>query len=75
MNESFNTDSFALAAGASGFARVRVKSQTNRISLLGSRLFHLFSLFYLLRFKPAPVLTDAFDCSANPIPIIVRLKG
>ena len=69
MNESFITDSFALAAGASGFTRVRVESQTERILLLGSRLFQIFNLFEflfenyfdLLRFEPAPVLTDAFD--------------
>ena len=46
--DNFISDSFALAAGVSGFKRVRVKSQTEQISLLGLRLFQIFS--YLINF-------------------------
>ena len=69
MNDSFISDSFALDAGGLDFTRVMVKSQTERISLLGSRLYQIFSFninflvnkflfeyhFDLLRFEPALV--------------------
>ena len=75
MNDSLISDSFALATGGLGFTRVRIESQTERISHLGSRLFQIFMYFFnfylikllfencfdLLRFEPAPVLTNAFD--------------
>ena len=63
MNDSFITDSFALAAGGSGFTRVRVESQTERLTLFWENYFDL------LRFEPAPVFTSAFDGLATSIPI------
>ncbi len=80
MNDSFISDSFALATGGSGFTRVNVESQTEWISFLKSRLFqnyrffiHIFQFenyFDLLRFEPAPVLSDAFDRSATSIRVL-----
>ena len=59
MNECFISDLFALAAGGSGFTRVRVKSQTERIALLGSRLFQI-SVFLLILLFFGDLITGAY---------------
>ena len=69
MNDRLISDSFAPAAGGLGFTRVRVKSQTERISLLGSRLFQIFSFFYyfynLLNFYLKIILTICISISTQ----------
>ena len=71
MNNNFISDSFAFVDGDSDLTRVRVKSQTERISLFGIKAFsiiislfllvfnilnfYLKNHFDLLRFEPAPV--------------------
>ncbi len=72
--DSFNSDSFALASGGSGFTRVRVKSQTERIHSLGSRLFLIFQIFiFLLIFNLLNFLSENYfdQLRFEPAPVIV----